>query len=108
MPLFFESPAGQPYTASWYPELTVKDGEERRYSSTPTSFWCAELQPGQISKQFRDGIEGKTYSCIIASTNASKLEGIEEGAQIDYDGGRRRVVYALFDKAKRIWTIALT
>jgi hypothetical protein len=108
MPLFFESPAGQPYKASWYPEIVVKDGEEKRYSSTPTEFWCAELQPGQTSKQFRDSIEGRIYTCIIASTNMSKLDGIKEGAQVDYDGARRRVVYATFDKAKRVWTIALT
>jgi hypothetical protein len=108
MPLFFESPAGQPYKAAWYPEIVVKDGEEKRYSTTPTEFWCMELEPARTSKQFRDGIEGKAYTCIIASTNVSKLEGVKEGAQVDYDGAKRKVQYASFDKVRKIWTIALS
>jgi len=100
--------AGQPETATWYPTITTDGGEERRTDTEGVSFWCQEIQPEKTSRAFRDGIEGKTCSVVIASTNISKIQGIQDGAKVDYAGKRRTVVQADYDRKRRVMTIALS
>lgn len=108
MSIFFENPSGQPYTATWYPQITTEDGQERRYSSTGVSFWCMETQPNKTTRAFRDALESKNYSAILASTNISKLKGIKDGAKILYDGAKRTVIQVDYDKGRHIYYLAIS
>jgi hypothetical protein len=114
----FEIRAGQPFDAVWYPPLSGDNGQEQRSSKLGSTFWCKETTAGQTSREFRSGVEGKSFSCILASTNVSKLrdviivEGqepvrIDDGGSVFYDGSKRNVAYAQFDKARGVYYIAL-
>lgn len=108
--------SGQNETAIFYPVITTLDGEEKRYSALGSSFWCKETQASQTTKEFRDGIEGKAFSCIIASTNVSKIRevsidsqlySIEDGGQVEYDHSLRTISYAQYNKLRKVYFIAL-
>lgn len=114
----FEIRAGQPYDAVWYPPQSVDDGQEQRASRLGSTFWCKETAAGQTTREFRSGIEGKSFSCILATTNVSKLHkviinageepvSVEDGGTVLFDGAKRNVVYAQFDKPHGVYYIAL-
>lgn len=114
----FEIRAGQPFDALWFPPLTVESGQEERASKLFSTFWCKETTAGQTSREFRSGIEGKSFSCVLASTNISKLRDviivagqepvrIEDGGFVLFDGAKRNIAYAQFDKARGVYYIAL-
>jgi len=99
--------AGQSESASWSKPILSADGEQKRTSEVGVLFNCKEMMPGQTSKSFRDAIEAKTYSCIIATTNPM-VKGIESmGGAVVYKKARRQVQYATYDSARKIYTIAL-
>jgi len=99
--------AGQSESASWSKPILSADGEQKRTSEVGVLFNCKEMQAAQTSKYFRDALEAKTYSCIIATTDPA-ISGIESmGGAVLYKKARRQVQYATYDSARKIYTIAL-
>lgn len=100
--------AGQPLTLTWYENVDTVDGEQRRSSSIGTEFWAKQSTPSQATREFRGAIEGVKYSVILASTNLSKLEGLEQGCQVLYKSALRQVEQVTFDDIKGVAYIALS
>lgn len=103
-----EMRAGQPLTLKWYPSVDTVDGEQRRNSSLGTEFWARQTSPSQSTREFRNAIEGVKYSVVIASTNISKLEGIEKGCKVLYKSALRNVESVQIDDLKGVAYIALS
>jgi len=103
-----ENRAGQPETGRWYAQIVSEEGEERRFSTKGIDFWCAEIQASKTTRTFRDGLESKTYSVILGSTNVSKLISIKDGAQVDYRGNRHKVIASDYDRLSGKYVLALS
>jgi hypothetical protein len=87
--------AGQPYKALWYKTVQTYDGEQQNATMLGVWFQCAKTQATRTSKAFRDGLEGKTFSCVIATTDKAKVKDIETiGGKIQFDGSVRLIAYA--------------
>jgi hypothetical protein len=90
--------AGQPYKALWYKTVQTYDGEQQNATTLGIWFQCAKTQATRTSRSFRDGIEGKSFSCVIATTDTAKLKDIETiGGKIQFDGSMRLIAYAEMD-----------
>ncbi len=103
-----EMRAGQPLTLKWYENVDTLDGEQRRASSLGTEFWAKQSEPSQATREFRSAIEGVKYSVVIASTNLSKLEGIEKGCKVLYKSSLRNVETVTINGVKGVAFIALS
>ena len=103
-----EMRAGQPLTLKWYPIVATVDGEERRSSSQSTDFWAKQSSPSQATREFRTAIEGVKYSVVLASTNLSKLDGIEHGCKVLYKEALRNVEQVSIDDIRGVAYIALS
>ena len=103
-----ENKAGQNETAKWYKPILSTNGEERRFANDGIAFWCVKSTQGRTDKAFRDGIQGKKFTCVIATTNLSKINGIDEqGGRVLYNGSLRQVSYAQLNENGSAMFIAL-
>lgn len=102
-----EDRGGQPFEATWYARTPSESGEELRADSTGMTFWCMETQGKGTSRAFYQQIQGTSYSLILQSTNLSKLQGIEDGLKVDYNGHSYKVSACRFDRVMGRWEIAL-
>ena len=85
--------AGQNETAKWYPQVTSMQGQEARRSVDPSVFWCVRSTAARTDKTFRDAMEGRNNSVVLASTNLSKLADIENKmGKVLYNGTLREIV----------------
>ena len=103
-----ENKAGQRDTATWYKPIVSNGGEERRFEQNGTGFWCAKTSVYRTDRAFRDGIEGKRVSVTLASTNMSKIGGIDNlGGQVLFEGHMHSVLYAHVNENGTAYYIAL-
>ena len=85
--------AGQNETAKWFPQVTSVQGQEARRSVDPSVFWCVRSTAARTDKTFRDAMEGRNNSVVLASTNLSKLADIENKmGKVLYNGTLREIV----------------
>lgn len=102
-----EMRAGQNLDLKWYPIIISNDGQVKGYSTTGTVFFCALSTVSGTNKEFRQGLEGKTFNAVLVSTNISKLEGVEFGGKVHYKNSLREIVSAQYDEIKKKVYIAL-
>jgi len=85
--------AGQNETAKWFPQVTSLQGQEARRSVEPSVFWCVRSTAARTDKTFRETMEGRNNSIVLASTNLSKLVDIENiMGKVLYNGTLREIV----------------
>jgi len=108
MGMFKENPAGQPFKATWYAQITSEDSMIKNYDQEGEEFFCTIVQIEKTNRNFRTNIESKTVNLILGSTNISKLVGIEEGARVVFRNKRYNVAYTDFDELKGKYLVALT
>ena len=97
--LHIPSRSGQPYSAVWHREVILVDGESRTTTIKGQPFYCAVTDAGRTSRSFRDGIQGRTITKVLASSNVDCLQGIEdEGGTVLFQGNKRNIAYATIDQ----------
>lgn len=98
--LHLPSRSGQPYAAVWHRQVIIQDGEQQRSTIKGQPFYCAITDAGRTSRAFRDGIQGRTITKVIASTNVDCLANIEEDlGTITLQGNKRNIAYATIDQS---------